>query len=240
MLNFTKREQIVILILIVVVAGIMGYRLFIYNDIKVSGDEYDNLYEEKENEENLEDIDRDYIHSDKENHIENNNDEKNDIKNNNNDYKKETSDDIIMVDICGEVKNPGVVVLKQGDRVEDAIIKAGGLTEKADIARINRAKKVSDEEKIVILAEGEIVDFEMNYLNNTANMQNQSMSDGKVNINLASQEELESLPGIGEVIASRIVDYRNKKKFSSIEEIKQVSGIGIKKFESIKEEISID
>lgn len=133
----------------------------------------------------------------------------------------------IYVDIDGAVINPGVYELTEGSRVIDAINLAGGLSDNAFTQNLNKARILVDGEKIYIYQEGEIEIIE---------------SDDKVgliNINSASIDSLMSLPGIGEVYAKRIIDYRNKKKFSSIEEIKNIEGIGGKTFEKLKELITI-
>jgi len=140
----------------------------------------------------------------------------------------------IRVDICGAVKNSGVIVLKEGDRLEDVIEKAGGLTEKADISRINRAKLVYDEEKIIIPEIGQDIAEELLRASNT------SETKGKININIASKDELMKLDGIGESISERIIKYRRENNgFKTIEEIKNVSGIGQSKFEQIKDSIKV-
>ena len=134
--------------------------------------------------------------------------------------------DYIYVDIDGAVKNPGVYLLAEGSRVIDAINMAGGLEEGAFTRNINKAGKLTDGEKIYIPAEGE---------SNAESFQ----SNNLININTASAELLMTLPGIGEVYAERIIEYRTNKKFSSIEEIKNIQGIGDKTFEKLKELISI-
>lgn len=142
-------------------------------------------------------------------------------------------DGIIMVHISGQVHNPGLVELTFGSRVIDAVNLAGGLKKDADLDKINLAKKLADEEKIYIPKIGEeeipIGDFidGQNYNTNS-----------KININTCSKEELMSLPGIGEVLAGRILEYREQNPFETIDDIKNVSGIGEKKFESIKELIT--
>lgn len=140
---------------------------------------------------------------------------------------------LIMVHISGQVYNSGIIQLVMGDRVVDAVKLAGGLTKDADLDRINLAKKVVDEEKIYIPKIGEV---ELN--ENTLISQDTNSSDnatGKININICTSEQLEGLPGIGEVIASRIIEYRSSQPFRNIDELKNVSGIGDKKFEDIKD-----
>ena len=147
--------------------------------------------------------------------------------------KVEVESSLIMVYISGEVYHPGIYELIVGDRVVDAVNMAGGLTGQADLDKINLAKKISDEDKIYIPGIGEEVALSIE-------METNIQESGKININLASSSELQSLPGIGEVIAGRIVEYRKTTKFKSIEDILDVSGIGEAKFKSIKDLISIN
>lgn len=143
----------------------------------------------------------------------------------------------VYVDVCGQVKTPGVYCLEEGCRVYEAIEKAGGLTENAAVYGLNQAEKVSDGQKIYVPSEKE--------LENT-NMQTGSAASvngpggGKVNINTASREELMTLPGIGEVKADAIIRYRSETgSFRSIEDIKQIEGIKEGVFEKIKEQITV-
>jgi len=143
----------------------------------------------------------------------------------------------IYVHIDGEVKNPGVYKMKIGDRVNDAIQAAGGLTENADKGRINLATKLRDEMKIHISKIGET----NSDLSNESKDDNSDGNDSKlININTASKEELCKLTGIGENKAKLIIEYREKKKFTKIEDITKVSGIGKKTFEKIKNDITVD
>ncbi len=132
----------------------------------------------------------------------------------------------IYVDVDGAVNNPGVFRLESGSRVSDAIEMAGGLKEDAHTKSLNKARKLTDGEKIYILTRDEASDA----------------SEGNVliNINTASANELDSLPGIGPVYAQRIVEYRNKSLFYSVEEIKNIEGIGEKTFEKIRDYITVD
>ena len=157
---------------------------------------------------------------------------------------KEEAEEIIIVHIAGAVKSPGVVRLKQGSRMEDAIEMAGGLTEDSDISNVNLAYVLDDGVKIVIPEKGS--NQEVNEIINSDIGENVILeSDSKrevktslVNINKASQSELESLSGVGSSLASKIIEYRNSNgKFSNIEDIKKVSGIGDSKYEAIKDSI---
>ncbi|HZK37868.1 MAG TPA: helix-hairpin-helix domain-containing protein [Clostridia bacterium] len=146
----------------------------------------------------------------------------------------------IVVHIEGEVEKPGVYELKKDSRVYDAIDAAGGLLKDADRRRINLAKKIIDEEYIYIANKNE-EDIEIRYRDNllipTGTIENTNL----ININRANIMELKELPGIGDVLAGRIIEYRNEKGgFKSIEEIKNVSGIGDKKFSDIKDKVTIN
>ena len=141
----------------------------------------------------------------------------------------------IIVHVAGEVVNPGVISLKEGSRVIDAINEAGGATANADLSKINLAYVLSDAEKIYIPSMNEKDDVDVF---------GTSDYEGKqkimVNINTANESELQKVPGIGQTIASRIVEYRKKNgKFKTAEDIQNVSGIGTSKFGKIKEYICV-
>lgn len=143
----------------------------------------------------------------------------------------------IMVHIVGQVKNPGVAILTEGERLIDALDKLGGPLEEADLERVNLSQKLRDEEKIYIPKIGEeIIDSD----NNTSTNSSQEQDDGKININTADQSQLKTLPGIGDALSSRIIEYRKTHgEFKSIEEIKEVERIGEKVFNELKEKIKI-
>jgi competence protein ComEA len=142
----------------------------------------------------------------------------------------------IKVYVTGEVKHPDVYELDTDSIVKDAIEKAGGTTEKADLIAINLAKRLSDGEQVIVPSK------EQTAVNGTGNAQisgSNSAKSGKININTASKEELMNLPGIGDVKAQAIIDYRTKNgPFKDIHEIVNVSGIGEKTFEKIKDLIT--
>ena len=134
----------------------------------------------------------------------------------------------MMVHITGAVKQPGVVSLNQGARLIEAIELVGGVTEAADLDSLNLARKLQDEEKIHIPAIGEVSQSSLTGENT------------KVNINTASLEELKSLPGVGDVIAQGIIDYRQKNGgFKQLEELKNVTRIGDKIYEGLSESITV-
>lgn len=147
---------------------------------------------------------------------------------------------MIMVDIGGEVKNPMVAELAEGSRVEDAIEAAGGVTEDADLIDINRAAFLEDGDKILIPAKLDSNDGNTSsgVTSSSSKGSYTSYSSGKININTAGSEELQQLDGVGPVTAEKIIEYRESNgRFGSIEDIKNVSGIGEKTFEKMKDDI---
>lgn len=153
----------------------------------------------------------------------------------------------IIVHVTGEVNNPGIIELSEESRVYDAIEAAGGFTENADTSKINLAYKIEDGMKITI---PNFKDLNLNTYVSTdsgesveSSQQNNQISttkNKKININTASQTELENLPGVGPALALKIIEYRNKNgKFKSKEDLKNVSGIGENKFNNLKEFVSL-
>ena len=124
-----------------------------------------------------------------------------------------------QVEVKGEVNNPGVVTLKWEGTAQDAIEKAGGLTETADTQSISLLEQVSPDTVLVIPSIQETKDL--------------------VSINNASLEELDTLPGVGPSIAQRIIEYRKEQPFTSLDDLKNVKGIGDKIFAKMKEQISL-
>lgn len=139
------------------------------------------------------------------------------------------------VDISGEVKNPGVYQVKKRTRLVDLIEKAGGLTQKANLDAINQASFVEDGSKIIIPSK----DGSSESSGETGETSSGITATGKVNINQASQDELMTLPGVGAVIAQRIIEYRSANRFGSIEDIKNVKGIGDATYEKLKDLIAV-
>ena len=149
----------------------------------------------------------------------------------------------IKIHIIGEVNNPGIYELVDGSRIQDAIIAAGGENSEADLNKVNLAYELEDGQKINIPS---IFDEETAYIYNDSGqnviVDDESITSNKkkVNINKASLEELQKINGVGPSLAEKIITYREENgKFKNIEDLKNVSGIGEKKYEALKEYITI-
>lgn len=165
---------------------------------------------------------------------------KNDIEEKENKEEPKEMGTGIFVHIDGWIQNPGVYEIKENDRVNTIIEKAGGLKEGASIKSINLAARLSDGDKIYIPNREEEKQIETTEVkrNNTGTVK--ITKNSKININKASISELKQITGIGESTANKIIDYRdNVGKFKKIEDIKEVKGIGDSKYESIKDKITI-
>lgn len=157
----------------------------------------------------------------------------------------------LLVHVTGAVASPGVYEFPEGSRVRDAIEAAGGYLPEADTSNLNLAARISDGDQIIV---GSLPTFSSTPGNssaiikgNQAESKNEISSDEKsesntlININSAKREELETLPGIGPVLAQRIIDYRqNNGSFDTIDEITQVSGIGSATLEKLREHITVE
>ena len=156
-----------------------------------------------------------------------------------NEVKKEepVEQDLITVDVKGAVKAPGIYDLPVGSRVNDAVQKAGGLTEQADSKALNLAQKGSDEALLYVPTKGEEAVSQQigsGTLSSTS-------KEKKVNLNKASLEELKQVKGLGGKRAQDIIDHRESNgKFKSVDELKKVSGIGAKTIEKLKDYVTVD
>ena len=176
--------------------------------------------------------------------------------------KKETKEEAIeeyKVDIKGEVINPGIYTLDDNQRVIDVINMAGGITKNADTSVLNLSKKLKDEMVIIVYSYYEVKNFSyvkevekkvqtecskgINDVENDACIEDDSSSEEEssiISINTATKEELMTLTGIGEKKAEDIIKYREENgEFTSIEDIKNVKGIGDSLFEKIKDYITL-
>jgi competence protein ComEA len=139
----------------------------------------------------------------------------------------------INVYVSGAVNKPDVYALPLNSIVKDAITAAGGATDEADLDRINLATKLADQMQVYVPRRGEAAPPSQGGSAPGA-------ATGKININTASAEELDKLPGIGPSIAQAIIDYRTKNGlFKQIEDINDVKGIGDALFEKIKDQITV-
>lgn len=160
------------------------------------------------------------------------------IEENHNDVDNETSvnksEETIIIHIAGCVENEGVYEIKKDSRISDAIDIAGGLTSDANIKSINLAQKLNDGQKIYIPNINEDIE---EYTGDDTNL---FEYNELININTATQTQLETLPGIGPSTADKIIQYRKENgNFKNIEDIKNVSGIGDSKYENIKDKICV-
>lgn len=141
----------------------------------------------------------------------------------------ESAKAIVGVHVKGEVKNPNYYELDYGSRIKDAIKKAGGATENADVNKINLAEKLRDGQEVIIPSKAP-----------GSGAASAAPSDGKVNINTATELELQTVSGIGESTARSIIAYRDAHGgFKKLTDLKKIEGIGAKKFEKMKDYIKI-
>lgn len=155
--------------------------------------------------------------------------------------------DIMKVDVKGAVRMPGVYIAKPGDRVIDVIAAAGDFTDHANVNKVNLAQLVEDQMVIYIPKVGE----EEEDVSGAVLTPNQgavtigtdgttSSNNTQVNLNTATQAELETLPGIGPSKATAIIEYRETTgKFQQVDDLKNISGIGDKTFDKLKDSITV-
>lgn len=244
--NLTIKQKVIVGVVIgvmVLIIGIYGYSIIEKED---SWEESDLEVEEHLQSE---------VINQEENNIENSDNliEQEDMSGKNGTEKQkngyENLEGKIVVHITGAVQKKGILVLQKGARIADAIDSAGGSTEVADLDEVNLAYVLQDGQKIYIPNKEDKVKLESKaYITSESgnNVIIQTVSteknggNGKVNINTATQNELEDLPGIGPSIASRIIEYREQNgKFNKIEDLQNVKGIGDAKFNNIKEYVMV-
>jgi competence protein ComEA len=139
----------------------------------------------------------------------------------------------VVVHVVGAVRRPGLYRLAQGDRVADAVGRAGGATRKADLSLVNLAALVSDGEQVVVPRRGAVV---AGAGASGAGAGASGVPTGPVHLNSATIEQLDALPGVGPVTAQKIVDYRQKHgAFSSVDELDAISGIGPARLEQLRD-----
>ncbi len=252
-----KRKEKIIGSLIIAVIAILflfiGYSKT--NDKKISDSDMEKLFldrEESEENNELEELNEKESDSKKEESNNIKEEKVSDIESEKEEKETSLGEEKIVVEIKGEVKKPNVYELKNGSRIYELIEEAGGPTNEADLSNINRALYLSDGQCIVIKNINDVESEEVN-LNESLNAEvtnsiptNSSGDKGEknessvININTASKETLMTLNGIGESKAQAIIDYRDEiGGFKSVDDITNVSGIGEKTLEKIKDKISI-
>lgn len=224
-LNLKKIIGISVILIVIVSISILTYGR---NKSKVFKDEYmNNIFIEEDTLE-LEGVDKG--ESNNEYLIENVIKEDKDIN------SLDSSNNIIVVEIKGEVLRPDVYELNEGSIVKDLIEAAGGLTSEADISNINRAKEVKNHELVIIRNINDVSNIE----EHDDIIEIEKENDVVISINDADISKLKEIPGIGDVKANSIIMYREKNGgFKSIEELKNVDGIGEKTFKKIKDSIKL-
>lgn len=215
----TKRN--IVLIMLVFLCVITSFILYGRNKSKVFKDEYmKNIFVEEE--------------APDDNSVEVNAEPIKEVKGENQLTK---SIKMIVVEIKGEVVSPDVYEISEGSIIRDLITKAGGLTNEANIDKINRADKLRDNQLIVIPNKNDLSNANTNI---NISKEGNTSEDGIININTASLEELQKINGVGEIKAKSIINYREKNGgFKSIDEMKNIEGIGDKTFEKMKDQITI-
>jgi competence protein ComEA len=149
---------------------------------------------------------------------------------------------VVTVHVVGQVKRPGVVELAAGSRVSDAVERAGGASSGADLGGVNLARVVLDGEQIRVPKQGESLPTQdaAGATPGTPGGGGGSVSGGLLNLNTASVAQLEDLPGVGPVLAQRIIDWRTEHgRFTSVDELAEVSGIGEKMFAQLQPKVTV-
>jgi len=140
----------------------------------------------------------------------------------------------LYVHLVGAVVHPGLYVLATGDRVLDAVAAAGGFTPEADQSKVNLARALSDGEQVVVPAAGDLL------VAGATGPAGIPSNGARVNLNLADVTALETLPRVGPALAARIVEWRKTNgRFTAIEDLMSVTGVGQKTFDGLKELVTV-
>lgn len=207
-----KKQKVILIIIVTFILLFIGY----YIIRKANNSEYINLETEYEND---------------------NNESEEEILSN----KQEIEEKEIVIHITGAVKKQGIIKVKEGSRIADAIEIAGGVNKDADLSKINLAYLIEDGQKIYVPNIND-KNLESSITEDAGEgvIKEEGSKGGKVNINKASQTELETLNGVGPSTALKIINYRNENGvFKKNEDIKNVPGIGETKYESLKDNICV-
>ena len=143
----------------------------------------------------------------------------------------------VVVDVAGKVRRPGLVRAKAGARVADVVAAAGGALPGVDLTGLNLARRVADGEQILVGVPG---GPQAGTPTTAASRAGPSAGNAQLDLNTATPAQLEELPGVGPVLAQRIIDWRTEHgRFTSVNELQEVSGVGEKKFESLKPHVRV-
>ena len=240
----SKKKSIGLIIIVVIISSGLLVTYFISGRDNLDKNNNENIFVEEESEDLEEDLN-------KNDSKENKNGSFSKSKEKESEEVIELKDNRIVVDIKGEVKNQGVYYLTEGSIVEDLIREAGGVTDKASLDLVNRAEKLTNNKCVIIPSKEESNEIKENQVtlkeDNKTNIASSSLSSSSsekeseiININTATESELIKISGIGPAKAKAIISYREESGgFGSIEDIKNVSGIGEGTFLKIKDYISV-
>ena len=143
----------------------------------------------------------------------------------------------LVISVVGKVRSPGLVTVPSGARVADALRAAGGALDGVDVSALNLARKLTDGEQIYV---GVPVPAGVQAGAAAPDQASGGEPGGKVNLNTATQDQLDTLPGVGEVTAKRIVDWRTQHgAFSSVEQLQEVDGIGATRFSRLRDQVTV-
>jgi competence protein ComEA len=142
------------------------------------------------------------------------------------------ADGRVAVHVAGRVRRPGLVRLPAGSRVHDAIRAAGGSTAGADLDAVNLARRLTDGEQVLVPGPGDPPPA-------GAAPDAGATPSAPLDLNTATLEQLDALPGVGEVTAGRIIAYRSAHPFTAVDELLEVPGIGQRRFEQLKDLVTV-
>ncbi len=209
----TRGSENMMIILLVIVL-VIALAIVVYNYYSISDEEV--VIDSRQEDENRESTEADNLEQD------------DSAKENSKEHKEKEK---IYVHIAGEVKEPGVYKANSDDRLYKLIEKAGGISKQADLNQINLVDSLEDGARIIIPS--------VKKRSEKSESSTENLEDNKININQASKEELTTISGIGEVMAERIINYRQENNgFESTDELRQVSGIGEQTYQKIEEKLS--
>lgn len=139
----------------------------------------------------------------------------------------------LTIHVAGKVRRPGLIHTKSGNRVADALEAAGGALPGTDLTTLNLARPLTDGEQILVGAPNP-------QPSSSANPRQTPTTTGPIDLNTATIDQLDDLPGVGPVLAQRILDYRTEHgRFTTIDQLQEVSGVGTKKYEDLKPHVRI-